>query len=335
MVLVNAQIERLFGYPREALVGQRIEMLVPERFRARHPEFRAAFLRDPRCRLMGAGRDLYGLRRDGSEVPIEIGLNPVRTPEGRFVLSSVADVSERKRGERERERLVGELRTLNAELEQRVDARTHEIVAALKEREVLLQEVHHRVKNNLQVISSLISMQARSLPKDASREALQECQTRVQAIALIHEKLYQSRDYAQVPFAEYARSLVSTVFEATGVAPDRVSLVLATEDVALAVDKAIPCGLILNELVTNALKHAFPDGRHGTIRVELGQLPDGTLHLEVSDAGVGLPADLDLEQSPSLGLHLVRMLARQLGATLRIEREGGTRFHLDVPAEGR
>jgi two-component sensor histidine kinase len=227
---------------------------------------------------------------------------------------------------------LGQLRTLNAELEQRVLARTSELLATLKEREVLLQEVHHRVKNNLQVISSLINMQLRSLD-GAGRDALLECQARVQAIALIHEKLYQAPDYSQVSFSEYTRSLAASVFRAIDVSPEGVALELAIEDVSLAVGKAIPCGLILNELMTNALKHAFPDERTGRIRVELARVAGGGLRLVVSDDGVGLPAGLDFETSASLGLQLVRMLARQLGAELDVSSVGGTRVRVTVPAE--
>jgi two-component sensor histidine kinase len=201
----------------------------------------------------------------------------------------------------------------------------------VRERDALLKEVHHRVKNNLQVISSLLSMQIRSLGTGLDRDALVECQTRVRAIALVHEKLHPSRDQAQLPFSEYARGLAADIFQALHVSPAKVSLELDVEEVALAADKAIPCGLILNELLTNALKHAFPDGRAGTVRVEVAPLGGEGFDLVVRDDGVGLPEDLDVRRSSSLGLQLVQMLAQQLGAVLEVEVAGGTCVRLTVP----
>jgi PAS domain S-box-containing protein len=334
IVLVNAEVERLFGYPRAELVGKPVEVLVPERFRRRHPGLRAGFHEAPQFRAMGAGRDLYGLHRDGSEVPIEIGLNPLRTETGDFVLSSVVDISERKRAEHEREMLLAQLGTLNAELEARVEARTTQLTQTLKEREVLLQEVHHRVKNNLQMVSSLINMQLRKLADGPNRAGLQECKSRVEAIALIHEKLYQSRDYAHVPFSEYARSLARGILHATGITPANITLDVDVESISLPVDKAIPCGLILNELITNALKHAFPDGRRGSVRIELQHATTGDLVLAVSDDGIGMAHELDPRRSASLGLQLVAMLVEQLHGRLELVRTAGMTFRITFPLDG-
>jgi PAS domain S-box-containing protein len=208
-----------------------------------------------------------------------------------------------------------------------------ELRTSLHEKEVLLQEVHHRVKNNLQIISSLINMQLRRLPDSASRETLAQCQHRVQAIALIHEKLYQAKSLASVPLLEYIGGLARDIFHAASVPATGVSLELAIAEVALPIDVAIPCGLILNELITNALKHAFPDGRQGSVRISV-ERPDPTrLRLTVADNGVGLPAGFEIAHCRSMGLRLVDTLARQLNAQLGHEVRGGTSFQLTFPCE--
>jgi two-component sensor histidine kinase len=208
------------------------------------------------------------------------------------------------------------------------------LAESLKEREVLLQEVHHRVKNNLQVISSLINMQARQLSDKASRSALEECKTRVEAIALIHEKLYRSKDYARVPFSDYARSLAENIFHSAGVSQSVIDLKVEMEGMALAVDKAIPCGLILNELITNALKHAFPDNRRGVVRVELRKEGAGDVLLAVGDDGVGVPPNFEPSRSPTLGLQLIATLVKQLDGQLEVLSAGGTTFKIVFPLEG-
>ncbi|HXB73678.1 MAG TPA: sensor histidine kinase [Candidatus Acidoferrales bacterium] len=209
-----------------------------------------------------------------------------------------------------------------------------EVQSSLREKEVLLQEVHHRVKNNLQVISSLINMQVRRLRDVSSRDALEECQNRVQAIALIHEKLYQSGDYARVPFSDYARSLAANIFHATGISPENTELSIEFETLSLPVDKAIPCGLILNELITNSLKHAFPNGRPGTVRVQLRATGDGEIELLVGDDGVGMDTGFNIATSNSLGMQLVQTLVEQLEGQLDILHEGGTAFRIKFPLEG-
>ena len=205
--------------------------------------------------------------------------------------------------------------------------------ASLHEKDVLLQEIHHRVKNNLQIISSLVGMQLRRLQDSSSRETLEQCQHRVQAIALVHEKLYQSSSLASVPLPDYVRSLAQDIMRAASTPKTGVSLDLALADISLPIDTAIPCGLILNELITNALKHAFPDGRQGTIRVIAKRLDDGRLQLAVIDNGVGLPASVDVRRCPTLGLQLVHTLAGQLAADYQVVVDGGTSVHLTFPLE--
>jgi len=237
-------------------------------------------------------------------------------------LQVLMDVTERKRAEQVREKLTVRLQKTNREL-----------TRALKDREVLLQEVHHRVKNNLQVVSSLFSMQARRLPPGVYLDAFAECQTRVQAIALIHEKLYQFKDYSHVPFGEYARALVQYVFDAVGSSPNQIALELNIEDVTLPVARAIPCGLLLNELVTNSLKHGFKNGRKGVVRVELVAESDDMIRLTVKDDGPGLPANFNVDKSDSLGLRLIGTLAKQLDGELQIESNEGALFRLRFARE--
>ncbi|HEX7670055.1 MAG TPA: PAS domain S-box protein [Polyangiaceae bacterium] len=332
ILLLNSHIERLFGYSREELLGREVDVLVPARFRASHPEFRRDFFAAPRARPMGRGRDLYGLRKDGTEVPIEIGLNPIRTADGDFVLCSVIDITERTLASREREELLSQLRGFNAVLEERVRERTAELSATIQEREVLLQEIHHRVKNNLQIISSLVNLQLRQLSDASGRSALLECQTRIQTIALIHEKLYQFKDYSRVPFSEYVRSLAGSVLDATGVAPGVISLRFEVDAVSLTLEQAIPCGLILNELITNAIKHAFPGERRGTMTVILRKQENRIL-LAVGDDGVGMGVIEAPAASSSLGMQLVKTLVQQLDGELEITRNQGTWFRITFPLD--
>lgn len=331
IALVNAQLETLFGYPRDLLVSQPVELLVPEPFRREHPGLRKALLGDPRFHTMGAGRELFGLHRDGRWIPISIALHPFHNENGEFVLASVVDITERKRAEQNREDLLGQLGALNAELEHRVRDRTSQLTAALKEREVLLQEVHHRVKNNLQIISSLIKLQIRKIEDVDDRTGLEECRRRVVTIALIHEQLYQAKDYSEVPFSDYVKRLVSHVFHATSGTQAMVTLDVQVDDISLPVDKAIPCGLILNELITNALKHAFPAGRRGSIRITLQHASASDVTLAVSDDGVGAPHEMAQTGSLSLGMRLIEMLVKQIHGRLEISRTDGMTFRVTFP----
>jgi two-component sensor histidine kinase len=198
--------------------------------------------------------------------------------------------------------------------------------ASLREKEILLKEIHHRVKNNLQVISSLLNLQARYLPDPAARAIFSQSQNRVQSIALVHERLYESADLSHVNFGKYLSVLLENIFDTHDAASRGLSKIIDVGDANLTVDVAIPCGLIVNELVTNALKHAFPGGRTGTVRVSLRGSSDGAMDLTVQDDGVGMPPGIDPRNTVSLGLDLVVTFAEQLNAEMDIMSERGTSF---------
>jgi PAS domain S-box-containing protein len=197
---------------------------------------------------------------------------------------------------------------------------------SLGEKEVLLKEIHHRVKNNMQVISSLVDLQADQVGNAEIKAVLQDVTHRVRSMALVHEKLYQSADMARVEFAEYAEGLLHYLWRAHGTSSSGIRLSLDLEPVALSVNAAVPCGLILNELASNALKHAFRDGKGGVVAVSLRADPEGRVHLKVRDNGAGLPKGLDWRRSKSLGLQLVQIFSQQLHADVNVSASEGTEF---------
>ncbi|HSV56544.1 MAG TPA: PAS domain-containing protein, partial [Magnetospirillaceae bacterium] len=209
-----------------------------------------------------------------------------------------------------------------------------ELKRNVEEKELLLREVHHRVKNNLSIISSLLNLQASMIKTpEQALAAFQNSIERIQAMSLVHEELYKSMDHSRVNMEEYVGKLVAQLALAYG--EDRViALTRRIEKMELDVSTSIPCGLILNELITNAYKHAFPEGRAGTILIDLGITPEGFVEMRVSDDGIGMPAGIDLESSDSLGLTLVRLLVDQLRGTLRMSAGHGTVFSIRFPARG-
>jgi two-component sensor histidine kinase len=202
--------------------------------------------------------------------------------------------------------------------------------AALAAKEVLLQEVHHRVKNNLQIISSLLNLEAESLPEAAQR-ALEESQRRIRSMALVHEQLYGGKHPGELDFAGYVRSLTNDLMNAYSNELERVRLRLELEPVFLGLGQAILCGLILNELVTNAFKYAFPGSRNGEVLVQLDYRQKNIVQMRVADNGVGLPPGFDWTQSHSLGLRIVALLTDQLSGTLRTDSGAGAAFTLTFP----
>jgi len=330
----NAGAQRLLGYSAVEILGRNFSCLHIA------DEIESGEVRRELVAAAAQGRyevEGWRVRKGGTRFLADAVVAALRDSNGvlRGFVKVLRDVSARKRAQREREDLLDQLRALNSELEARVAERTEELEATLREREVLLKEIHHRVKNNLQVVSSLISMQLRHVPDGEAAKTLEECKARVHTMALIHEQLYRSRDFASISFSQYFNDVARNVFQATGVSSKSISLELAIQEVSLGMEKAIPCGLILNELMSNALKHGFPHGRQGRVRVTLESLDGDNLRMAVSDDGVGLPPGLEVDKCSSLGLQLVSVLTGQLHGKLQIHEAagGGTTFELVFPLD--
>ncbi|MEI6457219.1 MAG: histidine kinase dimerization/phosphoacceptor domain -containing protein [bacterium] len=233
--------------------------------------------------------------------------------------------------------LIQELASLRqriAELEQSESERQRaeeKIKASLLEKETMLKEIHHRVKNNLQVISSLLGLQSSYVQGEQSRKIFQESQDRVSTMAKIHTMLYQSEDMSRVDFGSFIRDLAGRLQQSYGIAGSPIEVHVDVADVSLTIETSIPCGLILNELVSNALKHAFPEGRGGEVNISMTRARD-QFTLTVQDNGIGFPEAMDFHNTKSLGLELVNLLVGQINGTIDLQVKGGTTFTITFPA---
>lgn len=439
IVMVNKSLELLFDYAACEMLGRPVEMLVPPHLRAIHPRHRAGFLDDPRARAMGVGRELSGLRKDGSEIPIELGLTPLFEGGARRILGTVLDLSARRNAERDRKETfealqsfqlmvdrvqdyaifqldaAGTIQTWNSgassicgygaeevigknicifypadraarpaeelgiaaaqgrseedgwrvrkdgsrfwanavvtavpgktpgsvrgfvmitrdltERKREEDARAD----ALRERTALLQEVHHRVKNNLQMIASLLNLQARQVTDETLRGIFLETRGRVRSIALLHESLYQSADLGKVDMPEYVSKLVRALQQTYPADGAAARIVHEVDPISFAIDAAVPCGLIIHELLMNALKHAFagrPAAPSDAIRVRLTEA-SGSVTLTVDDNGRGFAAAPDPDDETTLVLTLVRDLTSQLGGTVIFRTNSGASCTIEFPS---
>lgn len=225
---------------------------------------------------------------------------------------------------------TAELTRANTDLHAEVIQRQHteaQLTTTLHQKDVLFREMHHRVKNNLQIMSSLLSLQSRYISDPQTLQTFNDTRNRIRAMALIHGVLDQAHDFARVDFARYLQQLITHLYHAYGVSAHAIAIHTQAQNIWLNTDVAVACGLIVHELVSNALKHGFPDGREGAIQVSMDH-QHGQYRLTVADNGVGLPAALNLHTTTSLGFKLVLALANQLSGHLEVESHGGTRASL-------
>jgi PAS domain S-box-containing protein len=337
IVFVNAAATRLFGVPEEDLLSCDFFSLFDENQRTIVTDQVDAAIAE-------APPEQFLVDHQGKKVALQ-----VLTVDDEGIVSAVViaeNVTEKYEAEEA-------LRHARDELEMRVEERTVELAraneslrvendrrveledrlrASLREKEVMLDEIHHRVKNNLQVISSLLGLNANRVQEPEFREIVEDMRRRVQSLSLIHDRLYRSHDLAAVQAGDYFQDLVDGLVGSFAHNDTQISVAIEADEVNLPIDVAVPCALITNELITNSLKHAFADRSNGSIRLAMQRQNDGSIVLEIEDDGRGLLESVDLSEPDTLGLRIVKVLARQLGARLRVRRNGGTMFRIEIPA---
>lgn len=298
---LNSGAEQIYGYSSHEVKGCSISILVPpDLLQAEAKVLERIAFGEKVC------YETEQIRKDGKRIHVSLSLSPINDVTGHVIgVSKIArDITQRKRAQAQ-------------------------LTASLKEKEVLLKEIHHRVKNNLQIISSLLNLQSHYIEDPKALEMFRESQDRLKSMALIHEMLYQSKEIAKIEFNEYVRNLLSMVYRSHSPTSKAIKLDVQVDPVFLSMDIAVPVSLILNEMVSNSLKHAFKDRNAGMVKIRFKKEENGRFLLVVSDNGVGLPRDFSLENTPSLGLRLVKILTDQLGGNLTFRSEVGTELRVD------
>ncbi len=297
---VNSEFTRLFGYSREELLGRNVD----EQVMSRKEFHRGHSITKKVADGENVNFEAIRQRKDGRLIHVSVLASPiVLDGEVVAIYAIYRDITERKLSE-------------------------EKIKAALREREVMLREIHHRVKNNMQIISSLLRLQSRQIKNKRILDIFNVGQNRIRSMALIHESLYQSKDLSRINFADYIKRLTTHLFSMYRIGAERVQLKVDVGEVFLDINRAIPCGLIVNELVSNSLKHAFPNGQEGKIVVKMNGNSRGKISLIVKDSGIGFPEDLDFKKTETLGMQLVTDLVAQIDGKIKLMKEQGTEFRV-------
>jgi len=302
ITFANNQLARMLGFALDEIVGKPVFSFLP-------PDVKDKAKQEIESEHVGevTQRETVMLRKDGSRLSGLMVTTPVLDARGMSIggIAAVIDITERKQMEKV-------------------------VLASLREKEILLKEIHHRVKNNLQIIASLLSLQSRYVTDENVLNVLKESQNRIKAMALVHERLYRSENLSEVALSDYLKFLIDNLFRFYGANPRQVRMTFDAGDVKADINMAIPIGLIINELVSNSLKYAFPEGKTGELSITAISDREAMV-MVVRDTGSGIPADFDWRNTKSLGLQIVISLVDQLNGTIELERAGGTMFTIRIP----
>jgi len=342
-IAVNDKLCDILGYTRDELLKLTWPDITPEKdLHMEMADYEKMFSGELKINNL----EKRYIKKDGTVIYVKLSSTCVRKPDNSvdYIVSLIEDITGRKLIEQEltgyqiilEERVLArteELNLINKKLQREIEERKiaeEKLKYSLQEKEILLKEIHHRVKNNLQIISSLLYIQSDYIHDETALAKFKESQSQIRSIALVHEKLYQSTDLSKIDFAEYIQLLSSYLFYTYNINSRLIRLKIRARNVYLPVDKAIPCALIINELITNSVKHAFLHGNKGIISIEL-YIKDNRYILQFSDNGTGLPEELDINNVNTIGLDLIINLVEQIDGFLELEKHKGTSYKITFP----
>jgi PAS domain S-box-containing protein len=305
VVKVNKSFSELWGYSPDEAVGKPVFEMFPEGELPKHQSEMERAVKEGGVTIF----ETIALTNKNKEIEVSVSGTALKDEKG-MLLNFIAlfrDITERKQME-------------------------EQLKKSLKEKEILIKEIFHRVKNNLAVVSGLLNIQAANIKDKKAKAAFQETRDRIFSLSAVHSQLYHTENYSIVDYKEYIKNLVSNIFYSSQMS-GHVKLHLDLDDITLPIDKAIPCGLLLNEIVTNALKHAFPEKRKGNLRIITHSFEDKNIEIIVKDDGIGIPESFNIEKTETLGLKLIDLMTKQIEGTLEIESKKGTEFRIRLSTE--
>jgi PAS domain S-box-containing protein len=301
ILFFNKILKTLYGYSTEELSGKSLTMLMPDKFRKGYLNELENYKTSGKHTLLGKTVQTTGLRKNGTTFPFEMSLSAWKSNKTTYFSSIIRDITKRKQAE-------------------------SEIKKSIIEKENLLKEIHYRVKNNMQIISSLINLQIKHVHEEESVHVLSETQGRIDAMAMVHKNLYESSEFTNINFRDYTEKLLAEILSSQQLNAGTIKTELDIEDIEMNMETAIPCGLIINELITNSVKYAFPDQK-GTIKISLKSYLD-ELELIIADNGIGLPKNIYIKINETIGLQLVYSLVKELNGKLKLDMSHGTEFKI-------